>query len=330
VAVLVLLALAEVHADPAPRLEYIVGEDVSNCPTEREFRDAVAARLGADPFVPESPRRLVVEVRLENGELSATGAIVEANGGTAGLRRITGASGDCREIADGMALSVSLALNPALVGHVEDAANTREPQTPHEERPNETTKVSPPLPRLRPIDLSPSKPKHPASREEPLRLGGGFATHAALGVGPGVGAGVSLALFGRRGPWSLALEGRFDGLSTGMSFERRGGATTRLLAGMLAPCGSLGLAFVCALGLAGRIEGSSTGIRSPGTDSAPYAGAGGRLGLEWPWSSSVAVQGRLDVLVTLLPVRVQLGNESVWASPPTSGAFGIGMIGTLP
>jgi hypothetical protein len=331
VAAVALSATAGANAEEAPRLEYVVGEGTPSCPSEREFRDAVAARLGHDPFASASSRSLRVNVGLEGGELAATGALVEADGRAARLRRITRGASDCREVVDGMALAVSLAvsLSPDELAATEpdDPPAIVAPSAPAEKP---VPKTAPSTPTERRVDAGARKSDDTAANGEHFDFGGGVVAHATLGVGPGVGAGASVFLVGRLAPWSLSVEGRFDGLSTGMSFEQGGSATTTLLAGVLAPCRSFAPFSACALGLAGRIAAESTGVSPPNSDAAPYAAAGGRLGFEWPWSRSVLLTARFDLLVTLLSVDMKLGDETVWSSPPVSALLGAGVVGLLP
>jgi len=324
---------AGASAEEAPRLEYVVGEGTPSCPSEREFRDAVATRLGHDPFANASSRSLRVEVGLEDGELAATAALVEADGRAAGLRRITGGADDCREVVDGMALAVSLALSlsPDELSGAGDPPPIAVKSTPApqaEAKPSEKPVPSPTA--GGPTDVQVLARNDAGDRAEHFAFGGGVVAHAAVGVGPGVGAGASVLLVGRRVPWSLSVEARFDGLSTGMSFEQGGSVTTTLLSGVIAPCRSFDPFSACALGLAGRIAAESTGVSPPNSDAAPYAAAGGRLGFEWPFSRSVLLHARFDLLLTLLPVDMELGDETVWSSPPVSGLLGAGVLGLLP
>jgi hypothetical protein len=38
----------------------------------------------------------------------------------------------------------------------------------------------------------------------------------------------------------------------------------------------------------------------------------------------------VDGLVTALPVDIELDGETVWSSPPLSGALGAGLLGVFP
>jgi hypothetical protein len=340
VTIAVLGAASRAHAEVDPRLDYTVPEN-AGCPREEDFRRAVAARLGRDPFVAESSRRLVVEVRLENGELSATGALVEADGRSAGIRRLAGKPGDCREVVEGMALAASLAVSgdlgvtsppEAAVPPVAfPAANPTDAKGP------EKTAQTPVPAAVVPVSAPRSPRDDGAAEGEPtdsaqspsLALGAGVAGHAALGVGPGVGAGGALFGVGRSGAWSLSVEARLDGL-TKLSFDSGGNATTSLLAGVLAPCRHFERVRACALALAGSIQASSHDVTLPDSDAAPYAALGARLGLDWPLSRTVFLESRFDGLLTLLPVDIELGGETVWSSPFGSAALGVGAFGLFP
>lgn len=332
-ALCVLLAAATARAEATPRLEYVVDASATGCPSEAEFREAVRVRLGREPFAESSLRRLRVEVWRDGGELAATGALVEADGSAAGLRRFAGKPDGCREVVDGMALAVSLAL-----GGMQSETSAAPPPSGQESPPSSDMSVPPPLPPSVPVPARAAAPTPPPSRppppepvpgREPLVLGVGLAGHAALGVGPGVGVGGSLVGVGRLAPWSVSIEARVDGLS-GASFDTGGSVTTSLVAGLVAPCRLFGRVPLCLLGLAGSIRAASSGVSTPGSDSAPYAAAGARVGLDWPLADLLLFQARLDALVTLLPVDIEFAGTTVWSSSPFSGALGAGVIGLFP
>jgi hypothetical protein len=344
VALVALAALgvaSRAHAEVDPRLDYSV-PDNADCPSEADFQRAVAARLGREPFVAESTRRLAVEVRLENSELSATGALVEADGTSAGIRRLTGKPGDCRELVEGMALAASLALSgdlgvtsppdPALPPVAFPPTNPTDtkgpPKSAQAPAPSAMVPVSPASLSER-EDLADEAGAADAAQSRSLALGAGLTGQAALGVGPGVGVGGTLFGFGRSGSWSLSVEARLDGLSQ-LEFDSGGSATTSLLAGVLSPCRHFERVRACALALAGSIQASSHGVTLPDSDAAPYAALGARLGVDFPLSRTVFLEGRLDGLLTLLPVDIELGGETVWSSPFGSAALGMGAFGLFP
>jgi hypothetical protein len=290
---------------------------------------------------------LRVDLRLEDGKLSATGALVELDGASAGIRRLSGDPNACRELADGMALAISLALSAAL-----GETKAKEPAgSPIEEpaEPSNPAGAATPAPAptvslvARPPGATQAPPVESAPKREPvtaddaatprspreLELGAGVAVHATAGVGPRMGVGGALVAFGRRAPWSVFLEARLDGFSTA-PFETGGSVTTSLVAGVVAPCRHAGLLAACVVGLAGRIRAESEGIAAPDADSAPYVALGGRLLLGWPLSGTWLLQGRVDGLVTALPVDIELDGETVWSSPPFSVAAGAGLLGMFP
>jgi hypothetical protein len=340
-ALLALLFAAPARAEEAPKLDYVVASDTVGCPSDREFRAAVTARVGRDPFVARSDRTLRVDVRLEDGELAATGALVEVNGDSSGLRRITGKPDDCREVVDGMALAVSL----AIAALAESSAAPVGAVTPSSRAPSEaTTDPPPPAAAPRPEAPAPSEvpslapaaarrdvagaPAERGGRHEAVVPSAGIAGHVTTGVGPGVGVGGALWVRGRQGSWSLSVEGRLDGFGS-TELGTSGSVTSSLLAAVLSVCGHRGVVMLCPLALAGSIGASSSGIRFPDSDAAPYVALGGRFGVEWPLSPALAVQGRLDGLVTLLPVDIELDGDAVWSSPFGSAALGAGLLGTF-
>ncbi|HEX6273002.1 MAG TPA: hypothetical protein VFZ53_08180, partial [Polyangiaceae bacterium] len=249
----VLLSGAPARAEEdAPRLDYAVGSDAAGCPSAVEFRSAVTARLGRDPFTAESSRTLRVEVRLEDGDLVATGALVEANGASSGLRRITGKPDGCREVIEGMALAVSLTFGALAESSAPPAATAAEADTKTPERPP-SAPPRPPAPGQSEIaSLAPTAerrdgtavPAEPHGEGEALAAAVGLAGHAAAGVGPGVGVGGALLLRGRRNWWSLAVEGRLDGFGS-TELETRGTVTTSLVAAVVAACGHRGILMLC-------------------------------------------------------------------------------------
>ena len=96
---------------------------------------------------------------------------------------------------------------------------------------------------------------------------------------------------------------------------------------LLAGCGRLSLASLCALLAAGAQVGTfEEGARSDRV-SAPYVAAGGRLALEVPWgdlpgSPRLAVQVYADLLAALSRWDLRVGDMTVGRTPALAGAFG--------
>jgi hypothetical protein len=331
-----LLVALPLGAEPAGRLVYRRSTGAESCPDESALRRAVVARLGEDPF--DDTRRPTFDVTISAAEGKWLGrvALVDASGLESGVREIREAS-DCVELVDALALGISLAINPALAG-AEPVAPVPTPPAP----------VPAAAPVLLPKPLPSSEPKTtptptvaesdgsrdtaPAVSDEPAwKWGIGLVGLGSIGTAPDLSLGAAALVRVRHRTLSLSLEGRYDFPT---SQELGNGAETRLIAGLLVPCMHFlpGRFLACGVGALGSVRGEAPSLPNSESDTALYAALGLRGAFELtdlPW---LRLQGRFDLLLSLVPVRMYRneGTEKLWEMPIISATFGLGALFEAP
>ncbi len=100
------------EAARSARLIYVRGHGADTCPDEDAVRNAVAARLGYDPFVAFAANILVAHVRREGDGFHTAVGLVDENGVERGARQLTVDSRECADAIAAMALTISIAIDP--------------------------------------------------------------------------------------------------------------------------------------------------------------------------------------------------------------------------
>ncbi|HWP06935.1 MAG TPA: hypothetical protein VNN72_14380 [Polyangiaceae bacterium] len=325
-----LLVAPPLGAEPAGRLVYRRSTGAESCPDEAALRRAVVARLGEDPFDDSRRPTFDVTISAADGKWLGRVALVDATGLESGVREIREAS-DCVELVDALALGISLAINPALAGAGPVAAFPvpPPPPPPAPAPPPSSEPKPPPAPTSETSDGARETP--PPVSSEPWRWGLGLMGLGSVGTAPDLSLGAAALVRVRRGTLSLSLEGRYDFPA---SQALGNGAETRLIAGLLVPCFHFppGRFLACAVGALGSIRGEAPSLPNPQSDTALYAALGLRGAFELadlPW---LRIQGRFDLLTSLVPVRMYRndGSDKLWEMPMISGTLGIGALVETP
>ena len=221
---------------------------------------------------------------------------------------------------DATALAVSIALDtlrpaaPTTPPAVDEAVPAPSPVEPAV--PPGADVASPPVP----------PPAEPGARWSPVV---GLEALVSAGSAPTVAAGLSAWGRLQTGHWSTGIEGRADLPSTG---GVGGHVSTWLLAGGVAPCFHLGLAFGCAVGQLGWLHGEGANVPNPNSGSDLFAAVGPRVGVEIPVTSWASLRLRADALVNLHPSKVDLNHPSTvaWTAFPITGTLGGGLAVRFP
>jgi hypothetical protein len=299
---------------PTSRLAYARGNGAEACPEESTIRQAVAARLGYDPFFPAADKTIVARILRHREELRATVELVDDRGMVRGVREFKAPVGQCDELVATMALAISIAIDPTNPGILGDAPKAR----PEAARVNPASldKPAPPPASDRPVtpERSPEaevtqKPTEPLNTE--LRFGA--AVVGALGTAPAATAGLGLSAGVRRGFWSINLEGH-DELPASADVGL-GQVRTSRWAGGIAPCLHVARVLVCVPTWLGSLRADGVGFATSRTAYAFYAASGLRLGMEVPVTARLTFRPELDVLATLSPVDLQVDAVTRWAAP---------------
>lgn len=286
---------------------------LSQCPTEEDLRGAVAARLGLDPF--KAPAELEIAVQLSRDQEGLVAEVVVKEGGASGLRRLSSRSGDCRELAAALVLTLSLVIDPL-------ASMSRTPEPPAPRRAETSTTASEGATAAPLWAVSDRAERAPAP-------GPSWMIQAALLAGfgltpsPGPGAALGVGVGGAR--WSVALEGRFLP-PTEVQLARGTGISVALINGALLPCvRPHAKVELCGLLAAGAHRAQPLNLANPHPVTTPFVAAGGRVGAE-PWSVgpvSLLIFGELAVSV--VRTTLEAGGQQAWLSPDVWGTLGAGL-----
>ena len=295
------------------RLSFERAEDAARCIDEPELRERVAARLGRDPFVAEAP--LEARVRIEGGE--GYRAVIELTRGEERTRReLASARADCSDLADALALALSLAVDPASLlappRPPEPDPAVAEPEPPIAEPPVSELPVAEPAPPPRDDDVS-------------ARLGAHLL--GSWGVAPEVSGGLALSAGFRLMDFSIDLElrGEVPTEVAGTNGSVRGAPFT---AG-LAPCAHVDVVTLCGVVRAGVFWAEAVEAASARAGFAPYLSLGVRGGVEVPLASAVSLSVLGELGAPLLGAELLLGSERVWGTPPVSASVGLGVVGAI-
>lgn len=316
------------------QLSYERAEEAQACPTRDELENAVAARLGYLPFDASADETISIRVERVRGRLQATLTFTTA-GKRARNRKLGSQGSDCRELAESMALAVSLAIDPFALTRAQTAA-----PAPPSEAPAAPPPPAPPAPALPPPAPPPPAPPPPAiiAAQPPaptpsaltssgIEEIGGWAsasTLGALGSEPGPALGFAAQLGLRRGDTSLALEGRFD-LSRRKAAANGGHieAGTRMLT--VVACAHRSWALGCAtLGLA-AVQAEGSGLPKSRSGLSIYALPGARLGATVSVSEKVWLRPYMDVGVASSTVAIRLAGSRVWETSRVQGSLAVAL-----
>ena len=318
VVLLSLLLVRPAFAANTARLIFLRGHGTEACPDEQALKDAVAARLGYDPFSPWALDTLFAELDRDGTAFVARIKLVTPDSVVRGARTIRATSG-CQDLVPTLALTISLAIDPM--------AATR--QGPPEGLPPAERDVGPvesgePSPVASPAEAA----VEPPAPRPPLRFAVGLETIGSVGTAPAPALGA--LLFGRLRyrDFSLALEGRAD--LPASADGNAGSVSSFIVAGSLVPCGHTGPFFACGRGSVGVLSARGLDITSPRSSEVPWAEIGGRIGYELPLGDVFALRVHLDGGVVLLRYALRVGRETVFEHPPFQGGLGIGLAARIP
>ena len=318
-------------AFPTSRLTYARGSGAEGCPEETIVRQAVAARLGYDPFFAAADKTIVARILRSREDLRATVELVDDHGIVRGVREFKARNGQCDELVATMALAISIAIdptNPGILGGPPKARPEPPGSTPASlERPAPAS--APIAPASRPAQQPEADvPEPPAQRVESSTVRVTAALFAAFGTAPAATTGLALSAGIRKGFWSVNAEGRAE--LPGTAEAGIGQIRTSLWAGALLPCLHFDPLSLCASAWLGSLRAQGIGFPTSATDHAPYAAAGLRLGVEIPMTAHWAFYPSIDVLGPLFPVDLQVDGSSHWRMPDISAFLRGGVAARFP
>ncbi|MHB8877705.1 MAG: hypothetical protein ACYC8T_28780, partial [Myxococcaceae bacterium] len=273
------------------------------CPDERWVRQAVAARLGFDPFQAEADIQVEVRISQPGKGLAASIQVTRRDGQRLGHRDFTSVAGDCPELASAVELAIAIAVDPQYLARPAQAAAPQPPLP------------SPPAP----------PPQPPPAAPAPVENGPDFHASAglvgSLGLSPSMTPGAVLAATLTWTRFSLGLEARADLASTA-SFGT-GRVTSSVLLGAVAPCVLLGRFGLCALVSAGAIQITGQFGGPPRRESSPLVLAGVRGTAEFPISRTISLAPFADAQAVVTRTTVLSDLLPVWVTSPVTGTLGL-------
>lgn len=314
----VLLFCAPARAAETARLTVVRADSARDCPDDRGVRDAVAARLGYEPFVTEAARHIEVTFARESGDLRGVVRVRDAAGAVVGERELTSTRGDCDELASSTTLTISILLDPktGAARRAPDAilvpAGLEPPGTPRDVRSvgaNDGEKPVPP-------------------RSPPVQLLIGLGGLAAVGVAPAPSLGARFGVGIARQPWSIRAELRAEAAASA-SAEGARTARTSLLAGSLVPCGHVGVIVGCAVVTLGALRGEVVEA-SPSRQATLHALVGPRVGVLVPLTSWLLLDAHVEGAWAVTSTTLRVAQSDVWTTPDLSGLFALGIASRFP
>jgi hypothetical protein len=298
------------HADERrrARLTYAPDAEIERCPSEREVKDAVAARLGYDPFVDAQAEDGEIVVKVRRRGTGIVGSL-ELRSPRSGQRELASPHGDCREVLDTFAVAIAIGIDPRSLS-----------RRPGEAPPPPPAPPAPPV--ISPAQAAPP-PAHeapPAPEATPIDLHLGAGPLVMFGELPATAPALSVT-FGARFRW---FEPSLEGLaSLPVSLGAKDGKiTASLLALAFVPCGHADVFFGCVGITLGTLRGEGEGVAAPMHGSQVYASASARAGAELALSHTVWIRGYAEVVAPLTAITLQLAAQDVWTMPSVAARVG--------
>lgn len=309
---IVLLTAAAGLAFPSSRLAYTRAAGAEHCPDEEAVRGEVRNRLGYDPFVATSDRTITVVIALDGERLEGRAELVDASGSLRGLREFSTSPDRCDDLVHAIALSISIAIDPASAETGAALQPEKTPPTYAESEPNPVLGQE-----------TPGTQGQAIGRELEWEVGLGAFGSVGTAPGPLPRLGGLLSGAVRRRALSLTLELRGELPGAAPSEQRE--FVSSLVELRMLPCIEMGHGLsACGVASPGRLflSGPSAEPRAK-SGGAWVLGLGARLALEWPISSFLALGWHADLLANLLPVRVESDGVYLWDSSAVSASLGM-------
>ena len=314
------------------QLQYRVQTRIEGCPNRQAVMNAVASRLGYEPW--NSRATTVVRVTVGHHGMLLTARIQRFGKGTPGGGARDYTSSDCVELIERVALYVSVLIDPLSVSRQGPAISLRQPSSRPASR---AVHLPPPPPPPRPVPplQKPAEPEPgPTVHEKtyPVHFSSSIAGHLALGTMPAVTGGLTVQARLRWRSLSIAAEGRIDLPVTvdvgGPSVE------SMFAAGTLVPCVHYRWLAGCGLITAGTLRASGHNFATDARQTFPFVAGGVRAEFEYPVFSILSLRLFTDLLFPFTYITLQgtgQGDEDLefWTTPPVSGAFGLAVVGVF-
>lgn len=316
-AVLTALVLAVFAQAPNPQARLTFSSESAAC-TEPALREAVAARLGYDPFVDQAG--LAVDVKLVGtSTVKATLTVARPKGAPA--TRVLSGPGDCVGLTSAVSLALAVAIDPLVMTRPAPApvvvAEPVKPVAPVDQ---------PAAPAPAPVVVAPAAP---VSEPVVVKTAITFAAGADIGQQPegilGIRAGVRVG--------GKTLTGLLEGvviLPSRLNLAGGGAIDAFFVGGDAGVCAGASVFVGCALVRAGAMRFQGVQLTDVQSGWLPAFSAGVRAGLEWPKESVLAVQLAGELRVPITRLRVLVGDDLAWGQNWVIGSVQAGLIVRIP
>ena len=292
-------------------LTYELEPTLHGCPSEAEFRRAVAGQLGYDPFRSEAAHRVAAEVRESERGIEGELLWTDAGGNKEGERRLASPNRDCSELVRGMTFAIAVQIQL-----LNSSAGLDE--APAESAPSSS---------VAPVDAPIVEVRGPIVLPRESALPDRFV---ALGLGPIASTESAPSLTGGARAFGAV---RLNALSLELGAQallpvtlRQGdgtGFTTSSFGATLAPCGHVRRLALCAVGAVGRMRVEGFGVDDVRSPSSITAEGGLRLVFEQPLSARFALAVHADGLASLTSRTVYVNDMPVWTTRTLAFSVGI-------
>ncbi len=299
------LAVADsAYASEPTTLVFERASDASACPDVVALRASVVGRLGYDPFVEGAARRIVVSVRRDG--LGHTGVVrVLDDAALPRAERSLHADGECTELLEAMALTISVALDRLALLKAPDSDAAPPPPPP----------AAPPATRLAP---------RRSEAKTPTLVVAGIGPTLSMGDAPSPVAGGLVYGAIRRGLAGAMVE--VNATMQGSTATSRGRVSSWSSSGLVGVCAHVSLLFGCGMSSLGLLSAAAD-VPLGRRETALVAMVGPRIGLVTARSTWLEVRVHIDALLSLTRHRLAVSGQDFYEFPPgrLSGGGAVGV-----
>jgi hypothetical protein len=324
------------------RLVYSRTPDARQCPEETTLRDAVAKRLGYDPFVAVSARSMVVEIRGDGASLRARVYLVQSDNLAGGARELSSPLLDCKELAAAVALAISIAIDPGVVDRSPPETEAEPAPAPQETEaaPDDSSTAAPSPDPWGTESTAQSTPASSAVTDFPAKAKPAAAPRASAPVVWAIGAGgvaasgpepspvLGMSVVGsvRGNHWALGLAPRLDFASAATEAGVTGEAKMYSYGASLVPCYRRAPFLACYVLETAVLVSSARGVSVPHVNDSLWFAQGARLAYSAEVVPGLGIAIDVDGLWAPDRVGLRLDGNEVYTTPRFLARLGLGVM----
>ncbi|MBK7860703.1 MAG: hypothetical protein IPJ65_19290 [Archangiaceae bacterium] len=264
------------------------------------------ARLASDPFSDPKPDAFAVSFSLE-ADRSWRATVRRTAGDAAPTERaLRSTAADCAELAESVAFSIALAIDPRVLSG----------------KPPEPPRPEPPAPVATPAPAAPAPA--PAPAPTPVRLEAALSGAATLGSAPSVSGGGLLSIGVSRGPLLGLVELRVE--APGSAAVGTGAISTQVLGATALPCYHFPVVGLCGALFLGGMRVGSSGLTDAQNGTALVVALGPRLFAELQVLRWLSLRALLEASFVFTRTTITVGAAPAWVTPPVMGLVGAGAV----